>query len=271
MITSKISMQKYLTDQTKSEVIKQKTKEILLCFDVNQKKVDDIFLKVEKEIDETISQLRKEQEVVKSLQKTLALIDKDVRNHFAEARQRFSYKQLGLQGVIVADDIKGQLDRRYFETISKDVFDSLQDQASFKLKSLRFSADENTVMQGIGGIDVKSSDGEVTSLNFGSIDLNRNLTLNLQDFDVQTIEMQGYEGYGRPFGYLFTSRGENPRVFDVQEYLYGEGKGKNRHVPAMSQGYATLTPKEELIGVYGYYSSNQLQSLGFIVKEPIQE
>ena len=178
---------------------------------------------------------------------------------------RFNYKKLDLAGY-TEDYYKS----KYFESISEEDFSKVLDKDHFGIQSLKLS--KLQVYQRLAGIEVVNENGMI-SKHLGQTDDSRaQFTISLKDFAIGEIKVIKLRGKNDLRGFKFVSHTDATSVIDTTLETH---KGLSADVD--EESYAKLAENQKLIGVYGYFytcpifGEDQISSLGFIVKEQIDD
>ena len=91
--------------------------------------------------------------------------------------------------------------------------------------------------------------------------------MNLDDFSIDSIEIQKFQKDSNPLGVKFIKSGANPLTIDTMSKTHQDSQRHDR----MTVPYAKLNYNQTLIGVYGSFDhDDEISNIGFIVKEKIE-
>ena len=185
-------------------------------------------------------------------------VDQLIEQRQGQENSKYVYKKLGLNGC------DGNY-TKYFESITEEQFEQIKNKRQLRLTKLKATKYNGGACY-LGGIETTLSNGDFFKCG-ESLHPEHHHTMDLSQFDVQTIKIQRYSKHGNfPCGWRLS--GPNGEIDVASKVQKGhEGGFTQLH----DIDYARLTPEQELIGVYGYqYSDGRPTRIGFIVKERVK-
>ena len=170
----------------------------------------------------------------------------------------YKYKRLPLAGVDVGDDFAF---KEYFQSISEPEFREIKDKENYRVESLQVIHQN---YDSLGGFQLKLSDGKIYKCG-KQLDYNFQSTLDLKEASIGTIQVQKTsEIYNGVRGWKFFNKSDNSVLMDSRKEINGQDIN--------AYDYAKLSPKEDIIGIYGYLAdAKQIVTCGFIAKEAVFE